>query len=145
MSVYADSSFLFSAFGADKHTQLASRWLRGCTEFPILVSRLTLFETENAYRAAVLDERMSEADMRAALKRITHALHEGFLLRREVSPHQWFPQAHRISGHDTHESAARALDILHIAAAVVLRAKGFLSFDERQRELAKAEGLKVMP
>jgi hypothetical protein len=145
VSVYADSSFLFSAFGADEHTQRAGRWLRGCTEFPILVSRLTLFETENAYRAAVLDERMSAADMRAALKRITHALHEGFLLRREVSPHQWFPQAHRISGHDTHQSAARALDILHIAAAIVLRAKGFLSFDGRQRELAKAEGLKVMP
>lgn len=145
MTSYSDASFLVSAFGVDFNTQRATLWMRRWTDFPILVSRLTLFEADNALRAAELDGRMSADVVRAAMRNIDRAQHEGFLLRREVSPHQWFPQAHRISGHDTHQSAARALDILHIAAAVVLRAKGFLSFDDRQRELAKAEGLKVMP
>lgn len=146
MTTYADSSFVFSAFGKrDAHTPRALRWMSDFNSFPVLVSRLTLFEADNAFRSAMLDGRFTAGELTASRQRVHRAVIEGFLLRREVSPHQWFPQAHRISGHDTHESAARALDILHIAAAVVLRVKGFLSFDDRQRELAKAEGLKVMP
>jgi predicted nucleic acid-binding protein len=145
VSAYADASFLVSAFGKDAHTPTAIRWLRSFTEFPILVSRLTLLEADTALRAAVLGKRITGEEMTSALHGIHRALKEGFLVRREVPTHQWYPQAHRISAHDTHRSAARALDIMHVAAAVVLRAKGFLSFDDRQRELAEDEGLQVMP
>jgi len=34
---------------------------------------------------------------------------------------------------------------MHVAAALLLKAEMFLSFDERQRKVAKAEGLKVKP
>jgi len=37
------------------------------------------------------------------------------------------------------------MDILHVATALDLGAKQFVSFDERQRELAEAEGLDVLP
>jgi predicted nucleic acid-binding protein len=37
----------------------------------------------------------------------------------------------------------RSLDILHVATAVHLRADTFLTFDARQKKLAKAVGLKV--
>jgi predicted nucleic acid-binding protein len=37
----------------------------------------------------------------------------------------------------------RTLDILHVATAVHLGAKAFLTFDERQRALAKYAGLRV--
>jgi predicted nucleic acid-binding protein len=39
----------------------------------------------------------------------------------------------------------RTLDLLHIAAAILLKAGQFLSFDERQRQAAKREGLKLRP
>ena len=39
----------------------------------------------------------------------------------------------------------RSLDLLHVAAALELRAKSFLSFDTRQRQAARAEGLKILP
>jgi predicted nucleic acid-binding protein len=35
----------------------------------------------------------------------------------------------------------RALDILHVASALLLRAERILTFDDRQRQLAHAEGL----
>lgn len=39
----------------------------------------------------------------------------------------------------------RSLDLMHVAAALLLNAGTFLSFDEPQRKAAKAEGLKVLP
>jgi len=38
---------------------------------------------------------------------------------------------------------ARTLDTLHVACALELKASAFWTFDERQRKLAKAAGLKT--
>ena len=80
-----------------------------------------------------------------AIERIKRSLHEGFLVRREVPTIQWFPQAHRISTFSTAPCCFGALDILHVSAALFLRADGFLTFDGNQRVLAKSEGLQVEP
>jgi hypothetical protein len=39
----------------------------------------------------------------------------------------------------------RSLDILHVAIAMSLGARTFLSFDDRQRALATRAGLTVVP
>jgi predicted nucleic acid-binding protein len=39
----------------------------------------------------------------------------------------------------------RTLDVLHVATALHLKAREFLTFDGNQAELAKAVGLKVRP
>ena len=39
----------------------------------------------------------------------------------------------------------RSLDLMHVAAAMILEAGLFLSFDERQRKAAEAEGLRTEP
>jgi len=119
--------------------------MRACRRFPILVSRLGIFECENAFRAAVLDRRMTADEMRASLLRLNRGLKEGFLLRREVPINQWFPQAHRLSEFNHAARGFGALDILHVSAALILHADGFLSFDGNQRVLAKGEGLQVEP
>jgi hypothetical protein len=93
----------------------------------------------------VIDHRMTEDEKRAASERIKRGLHEGFLLRREVPTSQWFPQAQRVSEFSSAARGFGALDILHVAAALVLRADGFLSFDGNQLVLAKGEGLQVEP
>ena len=38
----------------------------------------------------------------------------------------------------------RALDSLHVACALELKAERFWTFDERQSKLAKAEGLRTL-
>ena len=83
--------------------------------------------------------------MQGALADIHRAILEGYFQRKEVPQHQWFPQAHRISLHATTGCVCRALDVLHVSAAIIVKAHGFLSFDKHQRELAKAEGLEVAP
>ena len=53
----------------------------------------------------------------------------------------------RLSGNFARQRTAkgghRTLDIMHVATAVHLGAKQFLTFDSRQRQLAKYAGLRV--
>jgi predicted nucleic acid-binding protein len=43
------------------------------------------------------------------------------------------------------EIGCRTLDLLHVAVALSLGVKTFVTFDERQRAVAKLEGLTVKP
>jgi len=54
-------------------------------------------------------------------------------------------RADDLSKRHTITDGHRSLDILHVATALQLEAEVFLTFDERQRKLAHAEGLKVKP
>lgn len=67
---YADASFLVSAFGKDAHSRKAARWLGRGVDFPILISRLTILETEIAWRAALKYQRLSEGDCAAARRQL---------------------------------------------------------------------------
>ena len=65
-----------------------------------------------------------------------------------IVPVEW-PDVHqiaeRLSSTYTKAAGHRAFDVLHVATALHLGAREFLSFDDRQRKLARAEGLKVKP
>jgi predicted nucleic acid-binding protein len=49
----------------------------------------------------------------------------------------------RLSAAHTLSGGHRGFDILHAAAAIVMDAKQFLTFDRNQKRLAEAEGLSV--
>ena len=51
--------------------------------------------------------------------------------------------AERLSEHYTDAQGHRAMDILHVATAIELGAKAFLTFDRNQKKLAESEGLIV--
>jgi len=65
-----------------------------------------------------------------------------------VATADW-PDVHRlaetISKRHTVSGGHRSLDILHVATALHLGAREFLTFDANQRKLATAEKLKVRP
>ena len=60
-----------------------------------------------------------------------------------------WPDVHRlaetISKRHTMTGGHRAFDVLHVATALHLGAREFLTFDANQRKLAAAEKLKVKP
>jgi predicted nucleic acid-binding protein len=145
VSYYADASFLVSFFSDDDHSHKAERWVRANRHWPVLVTRLTIFEFENSLRTSVIAHKITADERREAIQRFRRAVLEGFFLRREVPVSQWFPQAHRVSEFSPEPRGFGALDILHISAALHLGADGFLTFDEPQRVLAKSEGFKLAP
>lgn len=50
----------------------------------------------------------------------------------------------RLSAKRTEEGLHRLCDMIHVATALYLDSKEFLTFDVNQKKLAKAEGLKVV-
>ena len=62
----------------------------------------------------------------------------------DYDPVDVYSRAESLSRRYTSIFGARSLDILHVAAAVVLDASAFVTHDDRQARLAKAAGLPVI-
>ena len=64
------------------------------------------------------------------------------------APVEWtnvFRRADELSETHAIREGQRTIDLLHVAIALEVKARTFLSFDNRQRKLAKAAGLEVKP
>jgi predicted nucleic acid-binding protein len=141
---FTDTSFLFSLFGGDAHTASARAWLVQ-TKQPIAVTTLNRYEFENAIRFAVFRKVISPPDARNSLAAFEADLKNGIL--QSVSPDllDIVREATRLSELHTMSGGHRSFDILHVAAARVLKATLFLSFDTNQRKLASSGKLMVGP
>lgn len=53
-------------------------------------------------------------------------------------------RAAELSGQYTASFGCRSLDVLHVASALELGLRSFLTFDRRQRQLARAVGLRLV-
>ena len=144
MIVTADASFLVSLYGVDVNTPAARRWMAAHAE-PLLLTEALRFETENALRLACFRGRITAADLAQALSDIENDLVQDILIAAPLSSELHWDECRRISATHTLATGSRAYDITHVAAAVLLKAVTFLSFDGRQRTLAGLVGLSVAP
>lgn len=144
MTVSADTSFLVSLYGGDVNTAAARAWMVTHAT-PILVSNALRFETGNALRLACFRQKITHAELHQALTDMASDFASGILIARDIpSPRLW-AECTQLSISHTLTQGVRAFDILHVAAARLLKADTFLSFDVRQRTLAQAAGLVVAP
>ena len=86
-----------------------------------------------------------QADADAALNQFEADLTNGVAVVAPCNFVDVLRRADELSKRHTTIGGHRSFDILHVATALQLEAEEFLSFDERQRKLAQAEGLKVKP
>ena len=144
MIVSADTSFLVSLYCIDVNTPTARAWMAATAE-PVLLPSALRFETENAMRLACFRGRIAAAELSQALDDIESDLALGILIATDIPSTIHWAECCRISEAHTLSTGSRAYDITHVAAARVLNADVFLSFDSRQRALAELLGLKVAP
>ncbi len=141
---YPDSSFLVSLHRADTRHAEANSYLAKAA--PALVfTPLHRIEVRNALRNAAANGEMSAADCRLAFRQIEEDLRDGVLVHTPVGWTDVFRRADELSEKQAATEGQRTIDLLHVALARESGAKTFLSFDQRQRKLAKAAGLKVKP
>ncbi len=145
MSVYADTSFLYSLYVQQAHSAAAIACIAAAGSEPLPITSLNRFALGNAIRLSVfrkvLDRRMAAAD----LKLIEKDIAVGVLA---LTPCDWaavHAQADRLSSERTIRAGHRAMDLLHVASALTLGASDFLTFDQNQAELASVSGLTVKP
>lgn len=144
MSICCDTSFLFATYANDVHTRKALSELSQISR-AIHISVLNQFEFENALRLAAFRKLLSTSSVLSILADFDADFGSGKLILAPVNLASAIAEARRLSIRYTLRLGLRAFDILHIGAALSLRATTFLSFDERQRKLAGAEGLLVKP
>lgn len=144
MKPFADASFIVSLCSTDKHTPVARAWMR--QNDPVMrTSRLALFEAENAIHVLRLNGSLTDAQELKGLETLRRFTLEGFIELWEVPVRRLYPAARRLSQFHTQKAGYGAMDILHVASALDMGATVFLSFDQRQRQLASAEGMQVQP
>lgn len=144
MIATADASFLVSLYGEDVNTAAAEQWIR-VAAVPLWLTPFGWFEAENALRLCNFRKRLTGAQLKVGLSRMQEDLAAGILLIRDFPASTLAGAAGLLSGQTTETQGGRAFDVFHVAAARLLGADTFLSFDGRQRELADLAGLTVAP
>jgi predicted nucleic acid-binding protein len=67
----------------------------------------------------------------------------GGLLREAALPERAFELCAELARRHGSQIGMRTLDTLHVACALELKAEQFWTFDERQKKLAKTQGMKT--
>jgi len=109
-----------------------------------MITPLAEFELVNAFGARVFRKESNAAQAGASVRAFEADLASGLFVRRAVSGSA-YERALSLSRKYTPLLGTRAMDILHVAIALELGAAAFLTFDQAQRRLAHAAGMKVRP
>lgn len=144
MKIYADTSVLFSLYVTDANSLKADAW-RQANPVPLDFTGFHRLELRNALGLAIFQQRLTPAESLAAWQEVEQDLASGLLVAKPDSWEKLAWEAERLAEHHTPVIGSRSLDILHVAAATVLGATDFCTFDTRQGKLAQLAGLHVQP
>ena len=142
MTAYADTAFLCSLHAPDAHTGRVVAWLQR-PRAPLPFTGLHRLEFRNALRLRVFRKEITPEQRELAIQAMLSDIAADVFAYAEPSWPEVLLEAERLSGGHSETIGTRCLDILHVASALVLGAKDFLTFDTRQGTLAKAAGLRV--
>ena len=144
MAHYADTSFLVSYYGQDAHSAAA---LPALSARPVSLPFTALhhLELRNAFELAVQRGVLTAGGVRLVWAVVLGDVRRKRLLRAAVDWRAAWRRAAKLSARHTQRLGTRSLDILHVAVAQEMGARELFSFDHRQRQLAAAEGLNVIP
>ena len=144
MVAFADTGFIASLY-LEESTSKAADAALGTKRVPLPLTPLAALELRNAFNRAVQRQRITAAQRDALWQDVEADLASGFLVLTPVAADELHHKARQLSDRYTPTLGTRSLDLLHVAAALVLQAKVFFSFDDRQRKAAAGEGLDVKP
>ncbi len=142
MTAYADTGFLCSLYAPDAHTPRAVARMKR-QALPLAFTWLHQLEFRNALRLRVFRGEITAAERDASLNAMLADLATGVLIAAAPPLAAVMTEAERLSALHSETLGTRTLDVLHVAAALVLGLAQLLTFDSRQAALAKAAGLKV--
>jgi len=150
VKAYPDTSFLYGFYLKQTNSPLAAAHA-GTMKEPLHTTELLRYEFRQSLRfqvwrrAANPREGIVQTDAEAALNQLEADLLGGVAVLTPCDLLEVLRRADDLSNRHTIAEGCRSFDILHVATALHLGAKEFLSFDDRQRNLATSEGLVAKP
>lgn len=141
--VYVDPSALARLYLHEEGSREMAAW-RARTRGPLPVTHHGRTEIVNAIcRAAFLGHLGAEA-LAEALTDFATDFAEGRLHQADILWRAALDRASDLSRRHTPTLGTRSLDVLHVACALELKLRRFLTFDIRQQQLAKLTGLRAI-
>ena len=153
MRAYADSSFILRLVTGEADSPQAVAEYRRLDSPKLFYLPLHELEVRNAILQRAFHQRRSVASSQRqhvarerdeALARLHHLIARRALLDVTLDLDAAIARAIQLSTAHGERLGARAIDLLHVAAALTLESECFLTTDSRQARLAKAEGLSVV-
>jgi predicted nucleic acid-binding protein len=142
MNAYADTGFLCSLYAPDGHSSIAAARINRIV-LPLPVTWLHQLEFRNALRLRIFRKEIAPAQRDASLNTMLADMAAGVLTHADTPQMELAIEAERLSVLHSETLGTRSLDILHVAAALILGVSEFLTFDRRQHALALASGLRA--
>jgi uncharacterized protein len=143
--IYGDTSFLLALFVERDFFHIQASRLAVKFKEPIPLTLLSELELVNGIRRSLAAKIISIEEHDRIFRQIAEDESQGIFVRLAIHQADHFAKARELSKKFTPEISARSLDILHVAAALLLKVRDFASFDEKQRILASKAGLKLAP
>jgi predicted nucleic acid-binding protein len=143
VTAYADTGFLCSLYAPDAHSGRAIGRMRR-QALPLPFTWLHQLELRNAFRLRVFRREITVEQRDGSLNALLADLAGGVLAMVSPSLVELMTEAERLSALHSEKLGTRSLDVLHVAAALVLGHQTFLTFDRRQAALARAVRMTVV-
>ena len=138
--LYVDTSVIVKLYVKEKHSLDASNWLKENNE----AIPLTVFhelEFNNAINLKEFRGEIARDKTRLIMARFAEHESKGIYYRPQISWADTFKYAVDLSRKHSRKTGSRALDILHVASALSIKADRFFTFDERQSKLVSLAGI----
>jgi predicted nucleic acid-binding protein len=143
LKAYADSSFIVALYLQQQSSAAAAAFMRlHGTALPF--TPWHRLEVRNAIRLAAFHRLIDSRQGKTQLKQMETDLHDETLIVH--APVDWVTvlrAAEKLGAAHNESVGCRSADMFHVAAAVEWGADHFLTFDERQKKMARAASLTV--
>ena len=140
---YADPSALLKLYLNEPESRAMTAW-RAKQSGPLAVTHHGRVELVNGLALAAHHRLIPESIFMAALAALDDDFETGRYRQTDLLWRSALKRAGELSRQHTRALGTRSLDVLHVASALELGLRRFISFDERQQKLARAVGLKVV-
>jgi predicted nucleic acid-binding protein len=140
--IYVDPSALLKLYLNEPESRVMTAW-RAKLRHPLSVTYHGRVELVNAIALAAHRKFIDDKTFAAALAALDEDFEQGRCVLADVLWRAALKRAADLSRTHTRALGTRSLDVLHVACALELECRTFVSFDNRQQDLARAVALKV--
>ena len=141
--IYADPSALLKLYLHEPESRGMAAW-RGTIKGPLAVTHHGRVELANGIALAAHRGLIDERACDAALAALDDDFEQGRHVLADLPWRAVLRRAADLSREHSRTLGTRTLDVIHVASALELGAKIFVTFDHRQQCLVRTTGLKVL-
>ena len=144
MDAYFDSGVIVKLYVQEANSADAIRLVSGYVA-PYALTSWQALEVRNAIRLKAFRREITPTEMTQSIAALEQDTAAGRWVQPGYTVADVEQKAEELSASHAATLGCRTLDIIHVAAALVIAVKEFVTFDHRQAALAKSAGLPVKP